>query len=265
MAVLGNMAAIGRIYVLPTATGMALVYQNRYSRSLVKGLDEQKISCCFNWITRTSIFVNISKTNIGALFSAKVAHRFSYLNMSSYILMPALYCASKSLEKSDRTYLKETVDQIFRNIPDLILVATIVQNAAAIYFGIAVVQNSILLGFGLLSYLEQGLYITTKREDAGFLHSVFEGKIIRLYNPILHKVNSVSCLGITFYYGGLLGKIYSLAIAIFNAPKFIKDPIFSMGKSVLCCSVSKIVPGGRELIKSIANSYKTVKESCTPR
>ena len=222
--------------VSPFATGVNFLYANRMSRSYAAGAHEQRFLCSTNWIERTELFVYHAQKNVEALCSESFAKRFSYLSFASYVVVPALYYLSKSLEDAEDSPLKKAVDFTFSHIPDIILIASTVQAVIGLYFGVNLLQNSVHLTFYLWSFLEQGMYWDRPIENSGPLFKYNDGNLVRSYDSILGTINSWIHLPISFFCGGLASKVGSLMLGFCFLPKplqsaltpsFIKEKINS--------------------------------------
>ncbi|WP_420421307.1 hypothetical protein [Simkania sp.] len=209
--------------ILPIATGIHFLYSNRMSRSYAAGAKEQRFLCANNWIERSELFVFHAKNNVEALCSESFASRFSYLSYGSYAAVAALYYFSKSLEDTENSRLKTAVDFVFAHVPDIILVASVVQAAVGLYFGINLVQNSIHLTFYLWSFLEQGMYWDRPIENSGPLFQYNEGKIVRSYDSILGTINNWIHLPISFACGGTVAKVGALIVGFALLPDSVQS------------------------------------------
>jgi hypothetical protein len=223
MAISENINTVLSKYMVPAFEGVASLGVIRAERALAKGLHEQRHSCSLNWIASIYSFMNKSKGNVEAIFSKSFSKRFSYLGMTSLVVIPALQIASECLEDSDYTYTKRAVDVIYRGVPDLILLASIVQYSVALYFGVLPAQNAIYLTSSLWGLLEQGLYTITQKENGGWLYTYFDGKIISAYDPCVNKIKKVGIFILSYKYDGIIGKIFCVCMI----PPKLLSPILS--------------------------------------
>lgn len=232
MTALQNVPQIFSDCALTTLKGVGLLGKIRTSHSLTKGLHEQRLICSLSRIGDIVVFINRSKENIGALFPDKTIISSSSLIKISFVFGVALHHAANYLENSDYIWLKYGIDLIYKGIPDLTLLASIVQHSVAIYFGISPLKNAIYLSFLIWCVLEQGLFLATERENAGLLYRVFDGEIVKLYNPYVKKISDIASNVLLYEYGGLFGKMIAIPTLALKLPTLCPEVINSQFRRI---------------------------------
>lgn len=237
------MLTISNNYLSPIFQGTISLYNHRSDRSLAVGSHEQKGICSLRWMGCIDSIFSQTQTNVGALCSKTFARRFSYLRFASYAIMPGLYYLSKSIENSTHTHIKSTIDFIFAHLPDITLIAGLVQNVVCLYFGIDLSKNMIQLSFSIWQILEQGLSLDRPTENHGPLFRYKEGKVVRFYDKILSPICNWSYLPITLVHGSSINKIQALFIS------FLK--LFSYMQSDVCSK--KTITADKKISRSLKN------------
>ena len=112
-------------------------------------------------------------------------------------------------QQSKYVKLKESLCSVFNflylHIPDWHLIALISASLYAIIHGNR--MQMITLALSLVSWLEQGLFWMQPVEKAGPFFTWFQGKILRVYNPVIKIFLLLVFPMFNFLYKGIIGKL----------------------------------------------------------
>ena len=164
--------------VLGLFQGSKLYQEQKHSRALCVGREEQKINYCFRQYLNigncsTEIFADLPH------YSEKFAIRFAFLNTTTVHLVLAavstFYC-----------------DFIALHIPDLIYCLSTIHAVSCVFYNKNRLKYSICLIFSILSFLENGFFYKKPKENQGLLfQNEKTKKIISLYSPIIEIINNI--------------------------------------------------------------------------
>jgi hypothetical protein len=214
------MTSLVNTYVLPLMSGTNFLYANRRSRSLAVGSHEQVFFCSLDWLDRISQCFIESESTLSIFYSKTTISHLSWAGSGAIV---SLYYLKNHLDEKEYPSLKKDVDFIFSQVPNFILIASVLQSVVGLYFGVNTTSHLIHLGFYLLSFLEQGISWEKIEENHGPLFQFMNGNLVHYYDTTLGQAYSWFGIPHQLIYGGLFTKLVQLGKIFLILPDELQD------------------------------------------